>query len=81
MNKYIFSDFLNFWPLEAGMEYSGPEIRILRKISSPEPAGKPRTNPEKPRRMPKGTICISSTSGLWTGAKRHKRSCTARFKL
>ena len=38
-NKLSEVGFPNFWPLEVKMEYSGPEIRILREISSPEPAG------------------------------------------
>ena len=42
----IFDDFLsnnlisNFWPLEAGIGYFGPEIRILHEISSLELAPK-----------------------------------------
>ena len=31
--------FRIFWPLDAGIEHFGPEIRILREISFPEPAG------------------------------------------
>ena len=41
-NNLFQSVFPIFWPLDGGMEYSGPEIRILRKISSPEPAGNVR---------------------------------------
>ena len=37
--------FLNFWLLDAGIPCFGPQTRILREISSPEPAGKVQ-NPE-----------------------------------
>ena len=41
MAKIKFSNlvFPIFWPLDAGIEHFGLEIRILREISSPEPAG------------------------------------------
>ena len=32
--------FPDSWPLDAGFRYFWPQIRILREISSPEPAGK-----------------------------------------
>ena len=37
--------FPNFWALDTGILQIWPNIRILREISSPEPAGKVQ-NPE-----------------------------------
>ena len=39
-NKLSEVVFPNFWPLDAGILNFWPKIRILREISSPEPAGK-----------------------------------------
>ena len=41
IKKIIFEIvFPEFWPLDAGMLKFWPQIRILREISSLEPAGK-----------------------------------------
>ena len=62
--RYIFP---NVWPVDARLEYFGPEIRILREKSSLQPAGKLLNSASRPKSGQKDfliCLCYQSHHGV-----------------